>query len=583
MPANCIWVDTETKHRLDDVGRQKHYLWFGWACFQRREKNQEWGKPDWLRFTDIATFWEWVESKTREKTRLYMFAHNWGFDFPVLHGFTELPKIGFKLKSAVADAPPLILTYRGEKRTIKIIDTLNIWRTSLEQIGDSIGMEKLVMPKPDAGKKAWDEYGKRDTEIIRVAVIQWLAFLVDHDLGYFSPTLASQSFNTYRHRFMNTPIFCDNNEKALSISRKAYVGGRTECFRLGEYTDDFYYVDVISMYPSVMRKNHYPNKLVSVYGRPDTKELLRWSKMFSMIGEVDLITDKPIYPLIVDNKLTFPTGEFSTCLAHPELMCAIERGHIKKVHKVACYERAELFTDFIDTIHALRKTAKKEGNKTQAWLFKILMNSLYGKFGQRGRRYETVGECEPNEIGVWLEIDADTNEVINKRKFGGIEQEWVAEDESRHSFPAIAATVTSYARQLLWESMEQAGLENVFYCDTDSMVVNKAGFDNIKDMVGGSKIGEWELEKTFNHAIIYGPKDYVFGNIARTKGVRANALWLTPNRIEQDRFVGLKGLLREGDLEHPIVHKIVKNLSREYTKANIYPDGSTTPLIVETT
>lgn len=579
MPSNCIWVDTETKYKLDGEGRQHHYLWFGWACYQRREKGKEWSKPEWLRFETIAEFWEWLNSKCRKKTRLYLFAHNGAFDLPVLHAFTEVPKLGFKLKSAVADAPPLILTWRGDKRTIKFIDTLNIWRQPLEQIGKMIGHKKLRMPDPDAPQADWNAYGKQDVEVIRQAVLAWLDFLVENDLGYFSPTLASQAFNTYRHRFMKTPIFIDAKDNALEISRAAYVGGRTECFKLGHHRGEFYYIDVNSMYPAVMRANLYPSRLVSVYGRPDTSELTKWAAMFTMVGEVDIKTTLPIYPVIMAGKLVFPIGEFTATLAHPELLCAIERGHAQKVHRVACYEKAELFTEFIDEIYAMRLKAKADGNAVQSWMFKILMNSLYGKFGQRGRRFETIDECDPNEIDAWLEVDADTGDVRNLRKFGGIVQEWISEDESRHSFPAIAATVTSYARQLLWDAIETAGRENLYYCDTDSMVVNRAGFDRIQHLMDDSRLGYWKLEETFSELTIYGPKDYVFGSTARTKGVRANALWLSPNRIEQDRFVGLKGLLREKNLTGPIVHKIEKQLSREYTKANVYADGSVSPVI----
>ena len=115
------------------------------------------------------------------------------------------------------------------------------------------------------------------------------------------------------------------------------------------------------------------------------------------------------------------------------------------------------------------------------------------------------------------------------------------------------------------------------------MVINKTGFDRIQDLMDEDKIGYWKLEDSFDELTIYGPKDYVFGNSAKTKGVRANALWLKHNRIEQDRFVGLKGLLREKDLTGPIVHRIQKTLSREYNKANVYADGSVSPIIATVT
>jgi len=247
MPSNCIWFDTETKPKKDRQGREHHKLWFGYACYQRREKGRTWAKGEWLRFEKRAPFWDWLVSKSREKTRLTFFAHNGAFDLPVMAAFTELPKRGFELISAVADAPPLILLWRNGKRSIRFIDTLNIWRMSLAAIGESIGYAKLPMPDKSASTELWNAYGRQDVEVIRQACLQWFDFILDNDLGGFAPTLASQSFNAYRHRFMPVPIFIDTKEKALDLSRSAYVGGRTECFKIGQYTGDFYYIDVNSM------------------------------------------------------------------------------------------------------------------------------------------------------------------------------------------------------------------------------------------------------------------------------------------------------------------------------------------------
>lgn len=582
-PANVIWFDTETKHKTDSEGRQHHYLWFGWACYQRREKGQTWSNPEWFRFDSIPVFWEWVNSKARKKTRLYLFAHNGGFDLPVMHAFTELPKMGFDMKSAVADAPPLVITWKMESRTIRFVDTLNIWRMSLAKIGESIGHDKLPMPAPKASKADWDAYGKQDTEIIRIACLEWWAFLIEFDLGGFAPTLASQAFNAYRHRFMHTPIFIDVKEKALALARSAYVGGRTECFNIGHMKGDFYYIDFNSMYPAVMQKEKFPFRLIGNYQRPTKKELADWQEHFSILAEVTITTDLPIYPVIRDKKLIFPIGTFKVTLAHPEYCEAVLRGHVDEVHQVCLYQSEQLFKSFIDTMYELRLKAKAENNETKSWLFKILQNSLYGKFGQRGRRFEEIDTCEPNLIEVWDEYDADTHELLKFRKFGGVVQQWIDEDESRNSFPAIAATVTSYARVKLFKAIEQAGFDNVFYCDTDSLVTNAIGFKRLSKLIDDKKLGYLKLEKRFTEMEIYSPKDYVFGNVCRTKGVKANALWLNRNTVEQDQFTGFKGLLRSKNLESPVVYKITKKLSREYNKGIVTKSGKVEPFVMSLT
>ena len=112
MPQNCIWVDTETKGTVGTDGREYQHLWFGWAVHQRTTGRGNWTAPDWKYFVSSEDFWNWAEDKTRKQTRLYIFAHNWAFDGPVLNLWTSLHERGWELKSAVADAPPIILTYR---------------------------------------------------------------------------------------------------------------------------------------------------------------------------------------------------------------------------------------------------------------------------------------------------------------------------------------------------------------------------------------------------------------------------------------------------------------------------------------
>lgn len=600
QPNNIVWFDTETKHRLDADGKQYHYLWFGWACYQRRSEAGTWEPPIWFRFGDIGDFWAWILSRTRDKTRLYLMSHNGAFDLPVLSAFTELPARGYRLTSAVADAPPLILTWRKGSRTIKYVDTLNIWRMPLAKVGESIGIPKREMPPPEASRGDWDAYGRQDVEVIRQATLRWLTFLRANDLGGFSPTLASQAFKAYRHRFMPCKILIDGKPKAAELARDSYLGGRVECFKIGRYQGEFYYLDINSMYPSVMRDGLFPVRLLGVYGRPTFDEIDQWLRTRCVICECVIETSDPIYPVVFEGKLIFPVGRFRAVLAGPELECAVRAGHVVSMAKASVYERNTIFRGFVDFMYDQRLKAKKAGNTVDTWLFKIMANSLYGKFGQRGRRFEQCGTCEPNVVQVWSNIDHETREITHFRQFGGVTQEWINEGEGRESFPAIASYVTAYARQVLWTGIVQAGRKNCLYCDTDSLVVNRAGFDRLVDQISDVRLGAWALERQLSDITLYGPKDYIFDGDQKVKGVRHNARWLSESLISQDYFVGFKGLLREasrrqrdrrdgialahGDpdmaskMDAPIVYTIEKNLRREYTKGTVSRSGEVSPL-----
>lgn len=576
-PRHCVWIDTETEPEQVTPDLVKHHLKFGWACYRRRSRGHNWSKPQWHRFTTIEDFWEWLTTHIGPKEAYTIFAHNGAFDLPVLNAFNWMQDDGWELKNAVIDSPPIILKWVKDGRSIKFIDTLNIWRMSLAQIGESIGLEKLDMPDGWEDEALGDEYCRRDVEIIMQACIEWFEFIREHDLGGFAPTLASQAMRAYRHRFMQHKLLIDDNEEALTIARAAYHGGRTECFRIGEFDGPLYQLDVNSQYPHVMQSELMPTKLVGLYRRLKHLELLKILKSHAVIAEVTLDIDVPVFPLYENGKLIFPVGTFDTVLTTPEVIYAMEQGYVTQIGLVALYEQAHIFKDYVDYFYPLRQKYKAEGNNSRSDMTKILLNSLYGKFGQRGRVYEVVEQVKDNEIKTWVEVDADTREVYQFRKFAGMVQQLTEEPESRDSHPAIAAHVTAYARMMMWGIYRQAGLENCYYTDTDCVVVNKIGYEALNNRIDEHTLGMLKLEKTIDHASIRGPKDYVFDNMARCKGVRNSALWINPNTVEQESWAGLRGLLARGDMTAPTTKRLVKHLKREYTKGQVDADGVVSP------
>ncbi|HXK37161.1 MAG TPA: DNA polymerase, partial [Candidatus Paceibacterota bacterium] len=231
--------------------------------------------------------------------------------------FRELPKRGWKLGHCVIESPPVILSWRKGTATIMVLDTLNWWRHSLAQIGESVGTPKLVMPKLKASGTVWDRYCRNDVDVIRVAMRRWWAFLHEFDLGGFAPTLASQAFRAWRHRFMSHPVLIDANPSALKLARSSYHGGRTEAFRLGKVQGRVHVLDVNSMYPFVMRDERYPTTLKLHARRPSLSELRRWLTRFCVVARCQIRTSVPRYAIVLDGRLVFPVGRFEATLTTP--------------------------------------------------------------------------------------------------------------------------------------------------------------------------------------------------------------------------------------------------------------------------
>lgn len=576
-PQLAIWCDTETRERRVSPTVVEHVLTFGYACASRRLKDGHWSNPDWLRFETRGDFWSWVEAHTRPRTRLYLFAHNWSFDAAVLGLFEELPRLGWTLERAVVEGPPIIITYRKGDRTITMLDTLNWWRAPLSDIGKSVGLPKLPFPGKGATQEEWETYGRRDVEIIHRAVLEWWEFLKSNDLGGFAPTLASQALRSYRHRFMSERILIDDNPKALTLARGSMHGGRVECGRLGRVAGPIWQLDVNSMYPFVMRDHLYPARLRFYESFTCTRDLREWIKTDSVVADVDLETDVPAYAHYDGERLIFPVGRFRERLTTPDVAFALAHGHVRKVHAVAVYERADLFSSFVDYMYRERLRRADGGDALGAWLFKILLNSLYGKFGQRGEVWEEVERVVDLGLRVWMELDYDLGEIVSYRQFGGLVQRQATQTEAANSHPAIASHVTAFARRHLWGLMERAGHSEVVYCDTDSVWVTERGFERLSDLIHPFNLGALKVEAIHRAVTLHGPKDYETENGAKTKGVRRSAIRLGPHSWRQEKWSSLKGLLKVGKLDAPRVETIEKTLRRTYCKGRVSTSGRVSP------
>ena len=108
-------------------------------------------------------------------------------------------------------------------------------------------------------------------------------------------------------------------------------------------------------------------------------------------------------------------------------------------------EKGNPFREFIDVLFEKKKEAKLRGKMAMSFVVKILMNSFYGKFGQR-RFFD--------KIGIFLEGDKVT---LGKEK----EQEEV---RTPYTSVHVASLITAYSRRELnvqMEKLQKSGIESL--------------------------------------------------------------------------------------------------------------------------
>lgn len=578
LPSYFFFVDTETyqKQVLDDL--TFHILRLGWVCYVELRNNKEY--EEWFYFKDVNQFWDYIENKVKDKRKYYLFAHNMHFDFFVLQGLTQLNKRGWVIKKYFIDSNVFYIEYKKDKKKLIVIDSGNILKIALRDIAKHLGMEKLKVDFETVNEKELKIYCKRDVEILKTFILEYIKFIRKHDLGTFKFTLAGQAMQAFKHKFMKHEIFIHSNKRVIELERNSYFGGRNEVFKLGKINTTVYYLDVNSLYPYVMREYKYPVKLLYCDYGLKTSTLKKLLEKFCVIAYVRLNTKENAFPYRYGNKLLFPLGSFYTYLCTQELKYALDKNYVKEVFDVAVYDCDYIFKEYVDFFYNLKTQAKKDKDKVTYLMSKLLLNSLYGKFGQKSVVYKKLEGQGSGDFEIELEYNYDNKEIIYKINLGNDLYIKVGEQESFDSFVAIASHVTSYARMVLYNYMLIAGKENVYYCDTDSLFTNEIGYNRLKGYLSDYELGKLKLEKKGSNVIIYGCKDYVFDSEIKRKGIKSNAKEIGKNKFVQMQFLKFKSMLRNGYVNVAVSKEVEKQLKRTYDKAIVTRNNNIIPFFL---
>jgi hypothetical protein len=163
-----------------------------------------------------------------------------------------------------------------------------------------------------------------------------------------------------------------------------------------------------------------------------------------------------------------------------------------------------LFKQFVHDLYTLRMTDK---NGPLGNVCKLLMNSLYGKFGTKPERSKTC----------LLTFDDVTELVASGVSVESISDEFgvyrvTEEKQANCEHVGIAGTITSEARSRLWEQLDSKTL----YCDTDSVHTTNT-------LATSSDIGKMKLEFS-GEGVYCGKKLYALRDTesqkVRAKGIR---------------------------------------------------------------
>jgi hypothetical protein len=460
---------------------------------------------------------------------------------------------------------------------VKILDSLKIFPNfSVERVAEGFGLpiHKLEIDYNQKRPIGWQltqqeiDYIRNDVEIMARAL------KIMFSEGLNKMTIAGDAFASYkefvpnfRKRFPILPKAVDED------IRLAYRGGFT-------YVNEIYREKPVGKGICIDKNSMYPSKMVQQplpYGKPEFFEG-KYKQDDSMPLYIQSLTCKfelkkgKIPNIQLKNNLSFMPNEYlstskdeliTISLCSPDYELFMENYNVSDITYHGGWKFKEckgMFDEYINYWMDQKIKAGKEGNQPMRQIAKLMLNSLYGRFG--------------------LSITA-------RQKFPYLDAEGVVrfallpEEQREPVYIPAACFITSYGRvdtvrtsmKIREYSLKKYGYDAYLYSDTDSIhcLLNDEVLEALKEdiFIDDYALGAWAKESDFDRAIFIRQKCYVEEeNGTLNVTVAGLPKYLTP-LITFDNFK--KGFTTEGLTLNQMIDLASKNGATEEQLKKLHP------------
>lgn len=293
--------------------------------------------------------------------------------------------------------------------------------------------------------------------------------------GMTKMTTASCAYNNY-NASKSLPFlqmcYPEQDTELLRLWREAYRGGRSQVNPkyASKILNNVRRYDINSMYPHIMRNLPLP------YGNPikyKGRDKYDFEIMHIKIGFI--LRDDSL-PSLLKKSMSFNEDSYYLETEDIEEMWIsnIDLQLVERNYNVYYLEILEtygfycsnlLFKEYVDYWYS----KKQQDKGAQRIVDKLMLNSLYGKFGTNIDKAHKIPVLDEDKIG------------FECSKF----------EEGKKYYLPVAIAITSYAHLLIDNAIHETGIDNFVYCDTDSVHTLGTLPDS---MVDNKELGKFKLE-----------------------------------------------------------------------------------------
>lgn len=539
----------------------------------------------------------WLPFKTMKKTRepFFIFAHNMGFDSRIFGLWSKLARGDHSLLPApdstdaaryrepllIADDTLFIVrTFRPDGQRFVWLDTVQWFKSSLEKVGQWIGMPKKMMPDVDAPDEVWMDYCMTDVNVLHAALLRLWSYWRKHGIYDFELTPAALSRRVYRMRWEQKRIRIPDDTDVLGLDRIGYYGGFNECFRIGAVKGPIYQVDINSLYPHVMAQNPFPCEVLSHGDCEGSTEPPEDWRPDHTTAEVWISSVDRAYPVRFSDQTLYCTGDIRTVLCGPELARAWSSRDVLRIGRWVKYRCADLFAEWADYWSKARSFAKDRGDKFADTIVKQHMNSLHGKFGQQTGEWKYVGRMAiEGTFGCGQIFNKEWRKFADYRDINGERWERMREGEDKESFVPIAAWTASYGRLYMDWMIEIAEPSQVLYIATDSLLVTARGYHSLKaaGIMDTGTMGHFKTEGRFDDVNIWNVNQVDLDTLKRRSGVKKGSIEIGPGVWSTELWESCANGITSRDPDSVFIETTLLRPSLSYSRRTVLADGTTAP------